>query len=38
MYSHPITVKTSDGIYETIVRMREYGIKRLPVARSKPLQ
>lgn len=31
MYSNPITVKTSDGIYEAIVRMRENGIKRLPV-------
>lgn len=31
MQSHPITVKTSDGIFETIVKMRENGIKRLPV-------
>lgn len=31
MQTHPITAKSSDGIYETIVKMRENGIKRLPV-------
>lgn len=31
MQSQPVTVKTSEGIYETIVKMREYGIKRMPV-------
>lgn len=31
MQSQPITVKTSEGIYETIVKMRENGIKRMPV-------
>lgn len=31
MQNQPITVKTSEGIFETIVRMREHGIKRLPV-------
>jgi CBS domain-containing protein len=31
MQSKPITVKASEGIYETIIKMRENGIKRLPV-------
>jgi CBS domain-containing protein len=31
MQSQPLTIKTSDGIYETIAKMKEHGIKRLPV-------
>lgn len=31
MQSRPITIKTNEGIYETIMKMRENGIKRLPV-------
>lgn len=31
MQSKPITIKTSEGIYEAIMKMRENGIKRLPV-------
>lgn len=31
MRSHPFSVKTNDGIFETCVKMREQGIKRLPV-------
>ena len=31
MQTHPVTVKESEGIYETIVKMRTHGIKRVPV-------
>ena len=31
MQSLPITIKVTEGIYETIVKMRESGVKRLPV-------
>src|SRR5690606_17080970 len=31
MHSKPVVAKTSDGIFETIVKMRENGIKRVPV-------
>ncbi|MBI2521104.1 MAG: CBS domain-containing protein [Bdellovibrio sp.] len=31
MQSAPITVKVSEGIFETIVKMRESGVKRIPV-------
>lgn len=31
MQSQPITSKVNDGIFEVIVKMREYSIKRLPV-------
>lgn len=31
MQSQPITVSESDGIFETIVKMNQYGIRRMPV-------
>lgn len=31
MQSHPIVIKESDGLYETIVKMHKHGVKRLPV-------
>lgn len=31
MRSHPITIKSSEGLFEAAVKMREYGVKRLPV-------
>lgn len=31
MQSQPISVKANEGIFETIVKMRKHGIKRLPV-------
>jgi CBS domain-containing protein len=31
MLYHPITVRVQDGIFETIVKMRENGVSRLPV-------
>lgn len=31
MKANPITVKASEGIYETITKMRKHGIKRVPV-------
>lgn len=31
MQSHPITVSKSEGLFQTIKKMRDYGIKRLPV-------
>lgn len=31
MQSQPITAKYSDGIFEVVLKMRENGIKRLPV-------
>lgn len=31
MHSQPITSKRSEGIFETVLKMNEYGIKRLPV-------
>lgn len=31
MRSKPFTVKSDEGIFETIVKMREHGVKRLPV-------
>ena len=31
MQSNPISAKTTDGIFDTIVKMRDYGVKRLPV-------
>lgn len=31
MRSQPVTVKANDGIFETIIKMREYGVKRMPV-------
>jgi predicted transcriptional regulator len=34
MLHQPVTAKKSDGIYETMVRMQEYGVKRLPVVDS----
>ena len=33
MQSAPITVNENEGIYETVVRMRKYGVKRLPVTK-----
>lgn len=31
MQTHPITINADDGIFETALRMREMGVKRLPV-------
>jgi CBS domain-containing protein len=31
MLYHPITVKVHDGIFDTIVKMRENGVSRIPV-------
>ncbi len=31
MRNRPVTAKGSDGIYDTIMRMRDNGVKRLPV-------
>lgn len=31
MQSQPITAHMTDGLYETITKMRTYGVKRLPV-------
>ncbi|MCB0350690.1 MAG: CBS domain-containing protein [Bdellovibrionales bacterium] len=34
MLSHPITADVDDGIYEVIFKMREHGVKRLPVTQN----
>jgi signal-transduction protein with cAMP-binding, CBS, and nucleotidyltransferase domain len=34
MQSKPLLAKVSDGIYETVVRMRESGVRRLPVVQA----
>lgn len=31
MHSQPITVKRGEGIFETVLKMNEFGVKRLPV-------
>lgn len=31
MQSHPITINTEDGIYDTIIKMQAHGVKRMPV-------
>lgn len=31
MQSQPITIQGSEGIFEALVKMREYGVRRLPV-------
>ena len=31
MQSHPITIAKSEGLFQAIKKMREHGIKRLPV-------
>jgi signal-transduction protein with cAMP-binding, CBS, and nucleotidyltransferase domain len=31
MHSQPIVVKSDEGILETMIKMREYGIKRIPI-------
>ena len=34
MQSKPLLAKVSDGIFETVVRMRESGVRRLPVVQA----
>ncbi len=31
MQSHPMTINADDGIFETVLRMKDMGVKRLPV-------
>lgn len=31
MRSHPTTIRGTDGIYETVLKMKDAGVKRLPV-------
>lgn len=31
MRSHPVTIKASEGIFEAVIKMREHGVRRLPV-------
>ena len=31
MQSQPVTAKVTDGVFETLKKMREFGVKRIPL-------